>query len=187
MDVGHDKGLVVFAHPFKMELVVVLQFLHGGRKNCAELVFVLLIGANPNYLGVFAGIEAANMTGYDMLLVARGPLERTLVFDGNRAVLRMSGQQIRADIFIDRVLAVPAVAFVEGRPITVHDMGPACCLCPYSDLLQAEVVLKPGEAYLGWIEGNGNRLVAALQGNLLSGCRDSPQSQAAAEFGIAVP
>ena len=111
--VDHDKCLVIFAGSFQIELVVVAQLFDSGRNDCAEPLLIVLAGANPNDLNVFGGVDTADMTRDDVLPVAWRPFEQTFVFDGNGTILWMGGEQVGAYFFVDRVLAVPAVAFVD--------------------------------------------------------------------------
>jgi hypothetical protein len=182
IDAGDDKGFVVFARPLKVELIVIPQFLDHTQQDCAESFFIRLVWADPNDLGVFTGIEAASVAGDDMLFVAWRPLEQAFVFNGNGAVLWMSRQQVGADLFVDGVLIVPAIAFVNGRPITIDDIGPPGDLCTDSDLLKAKVMLKPCHTNLAGIEEGCDWFLAILQTGFLAGWRDPPKGHSAGEF-----
>ncbi len=165
-----------------MELIVGFQFFDNIQQDCAESFFIGLVWANPNDPGVFTGIEASNMAGDDMLFVAWRPLEQPLIFDGNGAVLWMSCQQVRANVFVDGVLIVPSVALVDGRPITIDDIGPPGGLCPDSDPLKTEVMLKSCHTNLAGIEKRRDGFLSILERGFLAGWCDPSKGHSAGKF-----
>ena len=165
-----------------MELIVGPQFFDNIQQDYAESFFIGLVWANPNDLGVFTGIEASNVAGDDMVFVAWRPLEQPLIFDGNGAVLWMSCQQVRANVFVDGVLIVPSVALVDGRPITIDDIGPPGGLCPDSDPLKAEVMLKSCHTNLAGVEERCDGFLSILERRFLAGWCDPPKGHGAGKF-----